>query len=220
MPQAEKTRAAKNDQRLLCALMGLALLLVVYNWSPTWRAQWMILDDHQTADIIGTRARLPWSEYFTALGNTEISTAGKGIRFRPVFSIFHVLQAALFGKLTGLWYLAHTGIALAFALMLTWICFRVGGVILTAGFLIFELQQTYWFGLFGRLSTTEAYAILGLTLSAYGCIALYRGISMNLVSTAVAFGTVIAAGSKENFVIVAAIPIWLLLFYRKQFRAL
>lgn len=193
---------------LLC--FGFALFYSLYSWLPLLGAQWSMIDDHEVVATIGLRDRLPLSEIPSALGKTEIGSAGVSVRFRPSYYSLRLLEAATWGKQPQLWYAARIVIAVLFALVLTSVCLRLGGPILTFGFLVFELSRPYWADIFARLGPAETYAVLGLCLIVLGFIAAAKRGWSALPCIAIAVGVVIAAGSKENFIILAALPLWLI----------
>ncbi len=193
---------------LLC--FGFALFYSLYNWLPLLDANWSIIDDHEIVAIIGLRDRLPISEIPAALGKTEIGNPGISVRFRPSYFSLRFLEAAIWGKQPHIWYAARIAISILFALVLTSVCLRLGGPILTFGFLVFELSRPYWSDIFARLGPAETYALFGLCLIVLGFIAAARRGWSTLPCIAIAVGVVIAAGSKENFIILAALPLWLI----------
>lgn len=193
---------------LLC--FGFALFFSLYNWSPLLDAKWSIVDDHEIVSTIGTGDRLPLSEVPVALGKSEVGTAGIATRFRPSYYSLRFLEAATWGKQPHKWYIARIAIAVFFALVLAGVCLRLGGPILTFGFLIFELSRPYWSDIFARLGPAETYAVFGVSLIALGFIVATKKGWRALSCILVALGVVIAAGSKENFIILAVLPLWLL----------
>ena len=84
---------------------------------------------------------------------------------------------------------------------------------MTFGFLAFELSRPYWSDIFARLGPAEIYDVLGVTLTMIGFIFADKKGGWSVLSCLlVTAGIVIAAGSKENFVIMGALPLWLIFF--------
>lgn len=193
---------------LLC--FGFALFYSLYNWLPLLDAKWSIIDDHEIVAVIGLNDRLPVSEIPAALGKTEIGNAGDSVRFRPSYYSLRFLEAAAWGGQPQLWYAARIAISVLFALVLTSVCLRVGGPILTFCFLIYELSRPYWSDIFARLGPAETYAVFGSCLIVLGFIAATKRGWTALPCIVIAVGIVVAAGSKENFIILAALPLWLI----------
>lgn len=190
---------------------ALAALISLYSWSPLLDAEWSIIDDHEIVSVIGPGDRLPVFGILPALQRTELGNAGNSVRFRPSYYSLRFLEAATWGKQPHLWYAARVFIFLFFSLLLTAICLRLGGAALTFAFLAFALSRPYWSDIFGRLGPAETYAVLGSSMVAYGFVAAARRGWLWLPSLAVAAGVVVAAGSKENFVILGLVPLWLIL---------
>ena len=131
-------------------------------------------------------------------------------RFRPSYYTLRFSEVALWGATPELWYGARVLIFLVFAIVLCGLTLSVAGPMLSFGFLFFALSRTYWADIFARLGPAEAYAVLGFSMVAYGTA---RGIrhGWNMVAILlVALGVAIAAGSKESFLFLAVLPIWLL----------
>ncbi len=192
---------------LIC--FSFALFYSLYSWLPLLGARWSIIDDHEIVATIGIRDRLPLSEIPAALGRAEIGNPGIAIRFRPSYYSLRFLEAASWGKQPHIWYVARIVISVFFALVLTAVCLRLGGPILTFGFLFFELSRPYWSDIFARLGPAETYAVFGVSLIMLGFIVATKKGWRSLPCIFVALGVVIAAGSKENFIILAALPLWL-----------
>lgn len=210
VPQAHLlTRVSRRFSlgALLC--FGFALFYSLYNWLPLLDAKWSLIDDHEIVAVIGLNDKLPISEIPAALGKTEIANTGGSVRFRPSYYTLRFLEAATWGKQPQFWYASRIAISVLFALVLTSLCLRLGGSILTFGFLFFELSRPYWADIFSRLGPAETYAVFGLSLIMLGFIASAKRRWSALSCAVIALGIVIAAGSKENFIILAALPLWL-----------
>lgn len=199
---------------LLCYIFAFSYSL--YSWQPLLNANWSIIDDHEIISIIGSRERLPVSEIPAALSNTEVGKAGHTSRFRPSYYTLRLVEAASWGGNPKLWYATRISIAVLFAMILTAVCLRFGAPFLTFCFLIYELSRSYWADIFARLGPAETYAVFGVCLITIGVIAGEKKRWGLLASICTAVGIVIAAGSKENFVILGALPIWLIFFRREH----
>ena len=193
---------------LLC--FGFALFYSLYNWLPLLDARWSIIDDHEIVAAIGIGDRLPFSEIPVALGKTEVGNAGIATRFRPSYYSLRFLEAATWGKQPQMWYAARIVIAVFFAVVLAGAGLRLSGAIPTFGFLFFELSRPYWVDIFARLGPAETYAVFGVSLIMLGFIVSTKKGWRALPCFFVALGIVVAAGSKENFIILAALPLWLI----------
>jgi hypothetical protein len=194
---------------VVCLLF--TVLTSLYYWSPLLRAEWSMADDHDIFRFIGERDHLPLREIPNVLATkTEIGAMGSLLRFRPSYFALTVLQSSIFGKHPSAWYALHIAVAVIFAGVLCGAALRVASPIVVLGFMGYELSREYWGDIFARLGAGEAYAALGLAIVV---LAVMTGLSRKFtggVCAAVAIGSAIAAGSKENFVLLAAVPVWLL----------
>jgi hypothetical protein len=189
---------------------SLALLFSLYSWLPLLNAKWSMIDDHEIVSAIGPRDRLPLLEIPYALNKTEVGTGSNFPRFRPSYYAIRYFEAAIWGKQPSLWYATRIIIFSIFALVLTAIGLRTGGVILTLGFLIFELSRPYWSDIFARLGPAETYSVLGVSLTMISFLFADKKGWSALPCLFLTAGIIIAAGSKENFVILAILPLWLI----------
>jgi hypothetical protein len=193
----------------------IAVFLCLYNWLPLRDAQWFIIDDHEIMTVIGARERLPVTQIPAALGRTEVGTPGTALRFRPSYYLARLLEASVWGKHPGAWYATRIAIALLASVLLAVLGVRFSGPIMSFGFVAFALSRPYWGGIFGRLGPAEAYAVLGTCLVALG---VWLGLARRFGAGACALivvGCMLAAGSKENFVLLAAVPLWLIFSPRR-----
>jgi hypothetical protein len=205
------TRFLKNyrTKALLCLLF--ALFIGIYFWSPLIEARFSIIDDHDIVSFIGQRERLPLSEIpKVMLDRTEIGKWGAEQRFRPSYYSLYLLQASVFGKHPSAWYTFNIVIALLFYVVLAIVGLRITAPIVVFGFLSYELSQSYWADIFARLGVGETYDVLGVSICAIGVMLGLRKNFTGVACALVAIGIVIAAGAKENFVLLAVVPLWIL----------
>ncbi|CAM8367577.1 hypothetical protein MCEWOLH11_00879 [Candidatus Methylopumilus universalis] len=186
------------------------LLFSLYSWLPLLDAKWSIIDDHEIVSAIGPRDRLPISEIPYTLNKTEVGADSNFLRFRPSYYSIRYFEAAIWGKEPSLWYATRIIIFSIFALALTAISLRTGGVLLTLGFLVFELSRPYWSDMIARLGPSETYAVLGVSLTMIGFLFADKKGWSTLPCFLLTAGIIVAAGSKENFVILAILPLWLI----------
>lgn len=207
MRQAVRASAGTRGIYLCHAL---AVGLAIYFWGPLIDAKWGLTDDHEIVHFIGRHERLPAADIIATLKQTEINSASTQARFRPGYYTLRALESAAWGKNPALWYTFRIGIAVLLGITLAHFCTAFAGPVLTAGFLVFALSQPYWRDIFARAGPAETYAVLGLCLMALGWGAASRSyIGIGRVFC-IGLGILIAAGSKENFLIAGALPLWLL----------
>lgn len=189
---------------------SLALFISVYSWGPLTAAKWSMIDDHEIVATVGPNGVFSFFDIPSALGNTEISASSTTTRFRPSYYGLRFFEAALWGASPERWFYVRIAIAIAFGFALTIVSLYLAGPILSFGFLTFALSRPYWVDIFARLGPAETYVVLGFCFTILGLAAgIIRGWSI-AACLALALGIIIAAGSKENFLILAVLPIWLL----------
>lgn len=193
-------------------------LIAVYScflWGSLIHATWGVIDDHEIMWMIGEHPRLPPSQLGQALVRTELAPEATVPRFRPSYYVLRATEAMVWGKQPGLWYGFRILIALLVGLSIAWLCLPFAGPLLTTSFTIVALSAPYWGDIFARAGPAESYVVLGLCVTALSW-PLRRNAFNFLASTGVSMGIIIAAGSKENMLILAVIPIMLLLLRKRQ----
>jgi len=198
----------KFGATLFCYL--LALGIAWYSWAPLLNAQWGLIDDHEVMAFVGTEARLPPSQFVAALKTTELNPEASLARFRPSYYVVRTLEAMAWGKNARQWYGLRIAIATILALTVAYVGVLFAGPILTIGFLTFSLFAGYWADIFARAGPGETYAVLGVCLIALLLDKLRKSTVNFATALGVALGVLLAAGSKENFLVLVVVPIWLL----------
>ncbi len=207
-PTFKSYPAFKGGATLFCYL--LALGIAWYSWMPLLNAQWGLIDDHEVMAFVGTEVRLPPSHFVEALKKTELNPESSLARFRPSFYVVRALESMAWGKNARQWYGLRIGIATILALTVAYIGILFAGPILAAGFLTFSLFAGYWADVFARAGPGETYAVLGVCLIGL-LVGQLRKSTINLATAfGVAVGVMLAVGSKENFLVLVFLPIWLL----------
>lgn len=196
--------------------LAVALGISLYSWLPLLHANWSIVDDHEVMAAIGMRERLPVGEIYTQLRQTEVADASKTMRFRPSYYLIRFTEAAAWGKNVTAWYAARIVIACLFAGVVAHFAVRAAGATIGFGFLIFALSKSYWSDIFARLGPAETYAVFGIALVYVGAYRIIKQRGGDASSWLVALGACIAAGSKENFLLLAPVLIWLLFQYQHR----
>jgi hypothetical protein len=187
-----------------------AIAITVYYWSPLIDARWGVMDDHAVVFAIGNRQRIPLSEVTSQCLWSFSHLPPADLRLRPSYLCLRALEMNVWGKNVSLWYSFRIAIAVVFATVLALVLLRIANPILVFGFLVYELSRPYWSGIFPHLGVGEAYTALGISLCA---AALLVGKSSHLTTTAcatIAVGVIIAGGSKESFLFLGILPLWLL----------
>jgi hypothetical protein len=175
-------------------------------------AKWSLVDDHEILTIIGPNSHLLLSGILGALSETEISANSTLPRFRPTYFLFRLIESVVWGKDPSLWYGFRMAISVVFGISIAFLSIAIVGPVLGLGFILFSLSQPYWSDIFSKAGPSEIYAILGCAL----LIILFcnKGERKNYSSNEcflIAFAIIIASGSKENFLFLGTIPLFILI---------
>ena len=200
--------SASDPNRWTMACAVFVLIYSLYSWSPLMRAGWSIIDDHEIAATIGTRARLPLSEVPKAVAGTEAGATASN-RYRPVYYSLRIFEMAIWGNNPQLWFAFRIVLGIASFILLAICSIRLAGPILGTGFVVFELLQTYWADIYTRLGPAEVFGFFGACLVAWQAFAKNGAWSLQRYLLICA-GVVLAVGSKENFIFLGLVPAWLL----------
>lgn len=209
-----------NPVRRRLLILGGSLLIALLTIGNGVFAQWWVMDDHELALILGDDHSIGWNEAIEQLAqHREVGEIGSYSRVRPVYYVIRYAESWLWGGNLFAWYAARVVafaaiIALCWSLLWRWVGSVDSGVLLL---LIFSFRM--WADLWSRIGSSECYAMIGMAIALLGVVGLERItrratrarteqiIGRVLQPTcwiAVAFGTTIAAGCKENFL--ALIP--------------
>lgn len=203
------------DRCLTVFCYGLAIFIALYSWSPLLNAKWGLFDDHEIISFVGMDERLQPSRFIDTLEGTELNPNSTQTRFRPSYYALRAIEAMVWGKDPSLWYGFRIAVAVVFSLSLAYVSLSFAGPILSIGFLIFVLSAPYWADIFARAGPAELYAVLGASLIFFSIGGLKHKTSANLLQVCgLVCGLIIAAGSKENFLFLIFIPLFLL--YSRQ----
>lgn len=187
-----------------------AALVVLYSLGPLFWAQWSIIDDHEIVSLVGSSDKFTFADIPGALENTEISSSSNAVRFRPSYYAIRFSEVAAWGGKPEYWYAARVSIAITFAIALAWLCLRIAPPLLVLGFLIFTFSRPFWADIFARLGPAETYGALGFSLIIFGLSLRFKEKSNIYASIILSLGVIVAAGSKENFLFLIFIPIWII----------
>ena len=186
------------------AIIALGSILVVgYLYGANLRAKWSVFDDHEIMWFSGTREHLQFSQIVPQLLLTEVGPQSDLPRFRPAYYFLRLLETWAWGKQPGLWYASRLGI-LAFFMACIWgLAFaRIG--FLASGFLAaYTIALPFWSGIFSALGPGESYATLGLALFLVGSDLVFRRYRSSRGWCLLLAGIIIAAGAKENMLLMA-----------------
>jgi hypothetical protein len=192
-----------------------------YLWGPELHARWWIIDDHEIHSFIGRNERMPLSQLLpNLLDKTEIGDPAKVGRFRPGYYITRLVECSLWGKNPTSWYAFRMVLFFASLSIAIVLLYRLAGFVPAILIAVLMLSDSYWADIFARLGPAETYAVFGLAIY---CLAftelrqalqssspIWKGWRMNCWTALLLVGTFLAAGSKENFTLLALPSAYLL----------
>jgi hypothetical protein len=185
-----------------------------YLWGPGLHAEWWIIDDHEIHRFIGRNEHMPLSQLVpNLLEKTEIGNPASIGRFRPGYYITRLVECFLWGKNPTMWYAFRMALFFASLSIAILLLFRLVGLVPAILIAVLMLSDTYWADIFARLGPAETYAVFGLAIYSLAFAELRqalqssqpirRGWRMNCWTALLFVGTFLAAGSKENFTLLA-----------------
>jgi hypothetical protein len=187
------------------------ILLILYSYFPLTQAKWAVIDDHEIVNFIGNQTSLPIADIPKVLNTTEIGVNQTIPRFRPTYFTLRVAFSSFIGHHPGVWHALQILILISFTVALTKICLFLAGPLLSLGFVFFAISQPYISDSISRLGPGENYAIWGVSLLMFGGLRFYQQSKWDIsASLLMFFGVIFAAGSKENFLILVILPLWIL----------
>jgi hypothetical protein len=172
-------------------------------------ARWWLIDDHEIADalVVGEVGTLK-GLWHTLVTHREIGSPPWSYpRYRPSYYTLRYIESYLWGFDASRWYLMRL-LLLAVSFALSWqTLLLVTGPAQASLTLLFMLSAPFWADVFCRLGPSEQYALLGCALFVYGASASLRAINAGRTPLLrhwglAVLGSVIAGGSKENFVFI------------------
>ena len=178
--------------------------LATYQTAPQWHAWWGLMDDAEFLSWAPPGRSLGAGEYLATLGSTEIGAIGTTTRFRPVYYILRVGERVLWPA-SPAWYYAARTVMFAVALSLTaWALMVTLGRIVGLGVFALVSTEWYWRDIWAHGGPAEQYAFVGTSMLAVaGALAWTdaRATRPRGIAILASAGTVLAMGSKENFLV-------------------
>lgn len=211
-------------------ILLLSLIFSLYFWGPNLKADWGMTDDHMIMHYFIDNPKVSLLEVpELIMEKTEVGKFGNTTINRPFYYSGRVIESALWQKNVSLWYLARiimffVSLALLWVLIEKWIGFFYGGI-----FIFYVLTFSYWPWIWGYIGPAENYAMFGCALYLHGFLNLVPRIKSEetdkkgilAYSLVLLLGSLIAIGSKENFLILTIPLIYLIfLLFRKKVRSL
>lgn len=206
----------------------ISLAFSFYLWGGNLKANWGLIDDQMVMEYFIDNPQVTfWQVPGIILGKTEVGKFGNTTINRPFFYAGRVLESALWQRNVSFWYLARIAM-FAVSFFLFWILLeRWLGFFYSGIFMFFVALSSYWAWIWGYLGPAENYAMFGSALFLTGFLNLVDRIkkktvtrkSIQVNSAILLLGSLIAIGSKENF-LVLIVPLFYLVFllFRKRIK--
>jgi hypothetical protein len=200
-----------------------------YLFGENLRAELGIIDDHEIMYFVGPDGKMSPAEVPKLLLETEVGRPGEFPRYRPAYYLLRIGEAFIWGTNPFLWYLARL-LNVAILSSILWFLFQ-SCIGFTPGGLLLLYIFTFptWGDIYTRLGPSEIYASLGTAMFALGFFTFTTRQQGNdfwqtgfVDWTLVVLGSLVAIGSKENFLLLVPLG-WLLLllaYKRKQGRVI
>ena len=198
---------------------AVSLALVLQLFGANLNADFGLVDDHQILTFIDKAGR-GLRDFFYLFRFSEIARFGAANRYRPGYYTLYILESLVWGADPFWWYLSRLVMAAVFVFACTYVMARVYGWASGAFFVLLVFSYPYWKDIWSRLGPGESYCAFGLALIT---IAFERLWTLKRPqwywSLLLAVGVFIAAGAKENFVLLL-FPIAVLAYAMKARRKL
>jgi len=198
---------------------AVSVALVIQLFGANLKADFGLVDDHQILTFIDHAAR-GFRDFFHLFRFSEIVHFGMSNRYRPGYYTLYIFESLLWGPNPFLWYLSRLFMAAVFIFACTYVIGQAYGLGSGVLFVFLVFSYPYWTDIWSRLGPGESYCAFGLALFA---ITFERLWNLNHAawywSFLLALAVFIAAGAKENFVLLL-IPVLVLAYGMKVRRKL
>lgn len=188
-------------------------IFTLYLFGQNLNAQWWLIDDHETFRFLGNNLEIrPFSEFINILINqTEVGQFGTYPRYRPSYYFFRILETFLWFDHPILWYGFRIFVCIFFLFSISLLIKRYFNFTLSLLIPIVILSDNYFSDIFSRLGAGEVYCILGTSIILISYY-FYNRKKLKLINyyIGISLGTIIAMGSKENFLPFVIFPFLLL----------
>jgi hypothetical protein len=179
------------------------VVIAFFMLGPGLNSAWGLIDDHEIMFFSPKYHPMGFSEIIpTLLTKTEMSPASTIARFRPVYTLFRLLEIRIWSTQSPFPYYFFRILIFIFFIDILYIFFkRFNGRFVGSLLALSAMTFNFWNGIFSRLGPSETFAILGCGFFLIG-ILIFDKVKNNIISwLIITLGTIIAVGSKENMVI-------------------
>lgn len=188
-------------------------IFTLYLFGQNLNAQWWLIDDHETFRFLGNNLEIrPFSEFINILINqTEVGQFGIYPRYRPSYYFLRILESFIWFDHPILWYGFRIFVCIFLLFSISLLIKRYFNFTLSLLIPIVILSDNYFSDIFSRLGAGEVYCILGTSIILISYY-FYNRKKLKLINyyIGISLGTIIAMGSKENFLPFVIFPFLLL----------
>ena len=202
-----------NYKYLVCLLSFFLISIILYG--NLINNKFSIIDDHQIASFMGSDESFEISEIKKNLNYKEIT--GKTDRFRPTFHIAYLFEISLFDANTSYYYILRIIIFALFLFSTFYLINQFNNLLISSLLLFLIILQGFWFDILSRIILSEIHSIAGLIIFIPSSIIIYKylfkleyslnDLSIYIISFLYLASGIYVAGSKENFIFIAIIPL-------------
>lgn len=211
---SEVSKKGFPGRGIVILLLGAPSAVALFSRIPLVSANLGLIDDHEFIKFLS--GRRDGSSWMTLLSGTEVGDYPEGERFRPVYYAIRVLESFMFGTSGGAYYTWRLTLVAVLLLAVTWTFYwslsQFSSISRRSALLISSLAGLFFASspslddIVTRLGPSELYALVGSTILIVAILRLCASQNHKWAFQAVAFiGWVIAAGSKENFLILGVL---------------
>jgi hypothetical protein len=205
-------RLQRHTWLQLAIAVVVALAIAYPLMSPSLRAGWSIIDDHEIALFMGPEGHIGPSRFYELFMASEGGRPGGYSRFRPAYYFARLSETMIWGDHPGAWFGARLAFFAIFLGAIVWVLRRQLSVLENAFLALLIAAFPLWGDVFARLGPGEAYCVLGCALFACG---FDLGFTPPLdrkkaIGAAILLwvGGFLALGAKENFVVLLLPAAW------------
>ncbi len=202
----------------LMLVVSLGLTWALYREAPS--VNWWVIDDHEIHQLIGSGPRISAAQGLELMANhIEVcAPSWHHPRYRPAYYSLRILEAVAWGKDVQGWLFVRCGLfafslLLVFDLLRRWLGFASATMAVT---MLSVLRM--WPELVVRLGPSESYAAPACSVFAWCAAYILRNSSLQnrLAWIGLAASSMIAIGTKENFLILAPLSLLLAAYLRRN----
>ncbi len=212
------TKNQIKEVKIFFLIFILSCSLAYYLLGDNLNSKFSIIDDHQVIENIEKSNQFNFSSLWNKFINDDELNSITG-RYRPSWQFMHLVEIHLFGDNVFYYYLLRLIVFSFFISIIAYLLYGKVGAIYGSLISIIVLSEIYWHDIFSRIIVSEVHVILGLVFFIPSSFYIYNFIKSRIKSnpyTLLCFALIFLlsgmyiSGSKENFIFISLIPIFIL----------